>query len=176
MLEGLEARAEKLRRKTMITLKQILVATDFSECSQVALAYGRALTRQFQARLHVMHVVETLEMGGYSADVPSVLADLEAEENARLAALITDDDRRELGADTTLATWQAPAHAVVEYATREHVDLIVVGTHGRRGLAHLVMGSVAEKIVRTAPCPVLTVRRPEREFVTADPASARVSA
>lgn len=160
----------------MITLKQILVATDFSECSQVALTYARALARQFKARLHVIHVVETLEILGYSENAPAVLAELEAEEGARLVALLTETDRCELDANTVLVTWQAPAQAVVAYATREHVDLIVVGTHGRRGLPHLVMGSVAERIVRTAPCPVLTVRHPEREFVTAEPASAHAAA
>ena len=57
---------------------------------------------------------------------------------------------------------------MVEYAVREHIDLIVTGTNGRGGLAHLLMGSVATHVVRTAPCPVLTVRHPEHEFITPD--------
>lgn len=159
-----------------MTLQKILVATDFSECSEIALTYGRALARQFNARLRVMHVVETstaerFEVGGYVTAIPAVQADLETSEGARLDALISDDDRRHLAAEAVLVMLQPPAQAVVKYAAREHVDLIVVGTHGRRGLAHLVMGSVAERIVRTAPCPVLTVRHPEREFITSEPAA-----
>jgi len=165
----------------MMTLKKILVATDFSECSEVALTYARAIARQFNARLDVIHVVEIstvegFEVGGYVTAIPAVQADLETSEDARLEALITDDDRRQLAAQTVLVMLKPPAQAVVDYAAREGVDLIVVGTHGRRGLAHMVMGSVAERIVRTAPCPVLTVRHPEREFVTAEPAASNASA
>jgi nucleotide-binding universal stress UspA family protein len=65
-------------------------------------------------------------------------------------------------------TSDAPAVAIVDYAARGKIDLIVTGTHGRGGVAHMVMGSVAERIVRTAPCPVLTVRHPEHEFVLPD--------
>ena len=164
-----------------MTPQKILVATDFSECSEVALTYGRAIARQYNARLRVMHVVETslvesFEVGGYVTAVPPMEPDLETSESARLDALISDDDRRHLAAEAVLVMLQPPAQAVVDYAAREKVDLIVVGTHGRRGLAHMVMGSVAERIVRTAPCPVLTVRHPEREFVTAEPATLNASA
>jgi nucleotide-binding universal stress UspA family protein len=65
-------------------------------------------------------------------------------------------------------TSAAPALAIVEYASANGIDLIVVGTHGRRAVAHLLMGSVAERVVRTAPCPVLTVRHPEHEFIRPD--------
>jgi nucleotide-binding universal stress UspA family protein len=61
-----------------------------------------------------------------------------------------------------------PALAIVTYAKDANLDLIVMGTHGRGGMAHVLMGSVAEKVVRTAPCPVLTVRHPEHEFVLPD--------
>jgi nucleotide-binding universal stress UspA family protein len=61
-----------------------------------------------------------------------------------------------------------PAEAIVHYAKEHNVDLVVMGTHGRRGFAHMVMGSVTERVVRTAPCPVLTVRHPERDFVGPD--------
>jgi nucleotide-binding universal stress UspA family protein len=160
----------------MTALRKILVATDFSACSEFALAHARALARQFEAQLHVMHVIETLDVLAFSGDVPSVLRGLEAEQDARLAALINEKDRTELGARTVLVPWQAPARAVVEYAAREQVDLIVVGTHGRRGPSCVLMGSVAERIVRTAPCPVLTVQHPEREFATREPASPAVAA
>jgi nucleotide-binding universal stress UspA family protein len=62
----------------------------------------------------------------------------------------------------------APAMAVIDYARKARIDLILIGTHGRTGLGHFVMGSVAEKIVRLAPCPVLTLKQPEHEFVRPD--------
>jgi nucleotide-binding universal stress UspA family protein len=65
-------------------------------------------------------------------------------------------------------TASSPAQAIVEYAKDHEIDMIVIGTHGRGALAHLVMGNVAERVVRLAPCPVLTVRHPERDFVRPD--------
>ena len=85
---------------------------------------------------------------------------------------IDDDDRRELHAKTVLVTSVNPAVAIVTYAKDAAVDLIVIGTHGRGGVAHFYMGSVAERVVRTAPCPVLTVRRPEHEFIQPDASQA----
>ena len=74
------------------------------------------------------------------------------------------------GPPTRKALWRAtvPAPAITQYATDERIDLIVMGTHGRRGMAHLLMGSVAERVVRTASCPVLTVHHPEHEFIIPD--------
>jgi nucleotide-binding universal stress UspA family protein len=157
----------------MLAIKNVLVATDFSKCSEVALNYGRALARQFGARLHVMHAVEPIPVdaisaGGFATAIPELQANLESAERAQLEELLTEDDRRTLRATTVLASFATPAPAIVGYAETEQVDLIVVGTHGRRGFSHLLMGSVAEKVVRTAPCPVLTVRNPEREFIVAE--------
>jgi nucleotide-binding universal stress UspA family protein len=157
----------------MIALKNVLVATDFSEPSTTALEYGRALARTFNASLHVVHVVDNAFLQGMLADAApanyaDLLEELEAAGRRQLDATIGEDDRRELGAKTILLTFTAPAHGIVTYAKKANVDLIVMGTHGRGGWSHLVMGGVAEKVVRTAPCPVLTVRHPEHEFVTPD--------
>ncbi len=126
----------------MIALKKILVATDFSEPADAAVDYGRAFARTFGATLYLLHVVDDMyvRLGG---DAQSL----------RVEAVITSG---------------ATAQAIVEYAEKENVQLIVVGTHGRGGVAKLLMGSVAERVVRTAHCPVLTVRRPERDFVMPD--------
>jgi nucleotide-binding universal stress UspA family protein len=78
------------------------------------------------------------------------------------------DDLLALRAKAVIVTSNVPADAIVEYAKDFGVNLIVVGTHGRGVVAHLLLGSVAERIVRIAPCPVLTVRHPEREFVLPD--------
>jgi nucleotide-binding universal stress UspA family protein len=156
----------------MIRLKNILVATDFGEASEAALAYGRTLARTFDARLHVMHVVGSTSAWagaeGYAFDAGELQAEMEEGARKALAALIRDDDRRELNAETVLRVSGTPALAIVSYARDANVDLIVMGTHGRGGMAHLFMGSVAERVVRTASCPVLTVRHPEHEFVLPD--------
>ena len=165
----------------MFALKNILVATDFSDCSDAALSYGRALARQFGARLHVLHVVETvladsLGVYGYASVMPELQIELEESDRKRLEQLITEEDRTMLKATTTLCSFDTPAHAIDDYARTEKIDLIVIGTHGRRGLSHLVLGSVAEKVVRTAPCPVLTVRQAEHAPASPDAGAASTSA
>lgn len=80
-----------------------------------------------------------------------------------------DPDAGAVGATTVLRVSSNPAAAIVAFATEAAIDCIVIGTHGRGALAHLFVGSVAERVVRTAPCPVLTVRHPEREFIVPDP-------
>lgn len=157
----------------MILLKQILVATDFSEPSGAALVYGRAFARNFGATLHVVHVVGNISSAaygaeGYVASMPDLQEQVEDAARKQLDALLVDNDGRPLPTRRVLITSNAPAHAIVEYAAREHVDLIVTGTHGRGAVAHWLMGSVAERVVRTAPCPVLTVRHPEHEFIVPD--------
>jgi nucleotide-binding universal stress UspA family protein len=157
----------------MIALKNILVATDFSEPSDAALAYGRALARTFGATLHVVHVVDTVPTLVYGAEayavsMPELQQEIEDTARKQLADLLVDNDRPPLPARPVVLTSNAPAAAIVGYAKGERIDLIVAGTHGRGGVAHLLMGSVAERVVRTAPCPVLTVRHPEHEFVIPD--------
>lgn len=155
----------------MLAIKNILVATDFSECSDTAVTYARALAGSFGARLHIFHVVQFVGaadvtgMGGYGAALPALYADLEASARQQLDALVSDADREVLRVKTAMSSGDLPAQAIVEYAKTEGVDLIVLGTHGRRGLSHVFLGSVAESVVRTAPCPVLTVRHPQHEFV-----------
>jgi nucleotide-binding universal stress UspA family protein len=152
----------------MIRLKHILVATDFSEASEVAMHYGRALARTFGSSLHLLHVMENLFLRPLPADPHQ----LKAATAARLSQHLTDDDRAALHANAVLETSDNPAEAIVKYAGAHNIDLIVMGTHGRGVMAQVLMGSVAERVVRTAPCPVLTVRHPEREFVVPDAADA----
>ncbi|MBI3494316.1 MAG: universal stress protein [Acidobacteria bacterium] len=157
----------------MITLKRILVATDFGEAAEAALAYGRELARSFGAKLDVLHVVEnvfarTMGSESYIAAYPEIQRDIEDAARTQLDALLGDEDRALLGAQAVIRTSNSPALEIVTYARDANVDLIVMGTHGRGAMAHLLMGSVAERVVRTAPCPVLTVRHPEHEFVLPD--------
>ena len=155
----------------MIVLKQILVATDFSESAAVALAYGRDLARTFNARLHVLHAVDDV-MLRYSPEVgfvsPDLQKNLEAAATHDLEKLITEDDRKTLPMVPVVRTAVNIAAEIVDYAKANAIDLIVTGTHGRGAVKHLLMGSVAERVVRTAACPVLTVHAKERDFIAPD--------
>ncbi len=156
----------------MIAVKHVLVATDFSKPSEVALEYGRHFARAFGAALHVLHVAENV-MARFAADaypmvLPELQRDLELAAGQRLEATLTEDDRRTLHLVPVVRTSAAPAAAIVDYARETGIDLIILGTHGRGAMAHLFVGSVAERVVRSAPCPVLTVHHPEREFIAPD--------
>jgi len=152
----------------MVAITNILVATDFSEPSSVALVYGRDLARNYQARLHVLHVVDdvllryTPEVGFIGTDLQRDLDTLAARD---LNALVTDDDRQTLDAVVVIDRGLNPADTIIRYAVEHSIDLIVTGTHGRGAVAHFLMGSIAERVVRHAPCPVLTVHAHERDVI-----------
>ena len=160
----------------MIALKQVLVATDFGDASDVALKYGSELARKFGATLHVVHVIEDYlaranSLAGLSEasiDWGRWQTEAVAAAERDLAVLVSDDDRVSGHAITRALVSDSIPRALVGYARQYKIDLIVTGTHGRGVVGHLVMGSVAERLVRYAPCPVLTVRHPEREFVMPD--------
>ena len=151
----------------MIRLTTILVPSDFSECSDAALRYGLELARRFDARLHLLHVVQDpltqpWAAEGFSAPLFEAVEKWQREAKARLAAAIPLSD---VGRVTVSATVAWPYAEILRYAAENDVDLIVMGTHGRSGVSHMLLGSIAERVVRHAPCPVLTVRHPQREFV-----------
>lgn len=157
----------------MIALNKVLVATDFGPAAESALRYGRALARGFGAELHVLHVVDNIFARAvtgyaYAGISPTVQEDLERAGQRQTEALLRDDDRRDLHARAITKTSTSPADAIAEYARHHGIDLIIAGTHGRGPVAHLLLGSVAERLVRIAPCPVLSVRSPEHEFVHPD--------
>jgi nucleotide-binding universal stress UspA family protein len=158
----------------MINLKTILVPSDFSDCSEAARRYGFELARRFDASLHLLHVVQdpmTLPWAaeGFSVPVFDVVEQWQAEAQQRLSRSVPPDD---LARVTVAATIGSPYPEILRYADEHAVDLIVMGTHGRGGVTHLLLGSIAEKVVRRAPCPVLTVHGVERGFVTPEPAAA----
>ena len=152
----------------MMTLKNILVATDFSETSEAALVYARELAQAFGGTLHVLHVAgniaaSAIGVEGYTTDFIALQREVEESARKQLDGLVSEADRRALSAKTIVLTSNSPAQSIVSYAKDAHIDLVVVGTHGRGGMAHVLMGSVAERVVRMAPCPVLTVRHPAYE-------------
>jgi nucleotide-binding universal stress UspA family protein len=154
----------------MVAIKKVLVATGFDPASETALQYGRELARVFHATLDVLHVTRPIYLMAYAgvdyATVPVGLQeDLEQAAARQTAQLVTDEDRRDLQGKAVTVTAENPAVAIIEYAKKNQVDLIVIGTHGRGTVAHVFLGSVAERVVRLAPCPVLTVHHPEHEFL-----------
>src|SRR5687767_992761 len=156
----------------MIKITNVLVATDFSETSASALTYGREFARTFGATLHVLHVVENAlmwagpEAGGI--DFVRLQAELAGAAQETLDRIVTNEDREQLKAVTAVRTANSPALEIAAYAKAEAIDLILMGTHGRGMMGHLLMGNVSEKVVRVAPCPVLTVHHPEHEFIQPD--------
>jgi nucleotide-binding universal stress UspA family protein len=152
-----------------LAFQTVLVATDFSDASRLALEYARVLARRFDAALRVLHVVETPVPLGSELFVPEVMTVAEhAVHDAQRQLAAAMAELTEEGAIGQIVVGQA-AKKIVEYAADHDVDLIVMGTHGRGALAHLLMGSVAERVVRTAPCPVLTIRDTElRPWVVTD--------
>lgn len=161
----------------MIKIDNILIPTDFSEASDSALTYGRTLARTLNARLHVLHVVDDAALftgiEGYALDVAAVLGSMVDDAEKRILTCLSEKDWREPKTITDVRTG-GPAVEIAKYAKEADIDLIVMGSHGRGFVSGLLTGRVAEKVVRIAPCPVLTVRSPEREFVVPDDAAADV--
>ena len=157
----------------MIAIKEILVATDFGAAADNALRYGEALAREFGARLHVLHAIPnvyatSMDGYGYAAIPAQVQEALETAARRHLRERVSDEDRQDLRAKVAVVVHNSPAVAIADYAKQQAIDLIVLGTHGRGAVAHMLLGNVAERVVRIAPCPVLTVRDPEHEFVLPD--------
>jgi nucleotide-binding universal stress UspA family protein len=145
------------------TVNRILVPTDFSETADKALAYAKDLATKLGASLHVLHVFS--DPYAVAAYAPEVYATVPADVRARamedvrerlFERLDATEEQRFRGTRGIVRGLVAPQ--IVDYAANQDIDLIVIGTHGRRGMAHLLLGSVAEHVVRTARCPVLTVR------------------
>jgi nucleotide-binding universal stress UspA family protein len=124
-----------------VSLREILAATDFSMPSHQAFEAALALAQHFGARLHVLHVISDSSKQGMA--------------HAQLDALTAEQSDAIKMVRTVLVGHAASE--IVKYAGHENIDLIVLGTHGRGGLARVLMGSVAEAVVRTAPCQVLTI-------------------
>jgi universal stress protein A len=146
-------------------LKEILVPIDFSECSKKAILYAIPFARQFNASITLMHVLNVNFGGGEFGvlDVSMIENQMRESAHQQLEALLKD-----LPGDlnkTTLLRSGRPAYEIVEAAKRLDTDLIIISTHGHTGLKHVFLGSTAENVVRYAPCPVLTVREHEHEFV-----------
>jgi nucleotide-binding universal stress UspA family protein len=151
----------------MMPIRRILFPTDFSESAEHAWMFALQFAQDFGADVHVLHVVAP----------PPRLTEAYAMnfEPAKFAAVLTAEaetslDRLVAGATARNLTFHREVrigvdfHEIIDYARTHQIDLIVMATHGRTGLAHALVGSVAEKVVRKASCPVLTVKHPAMKF------------
>lgn len=153
----------------MIDLHRILVPTDFSKHSGNALTYAAAFAEKFGAELYLLHVVQDLalfipEAVTAAPPIAPSLEQLTAAVREALDRTVKDYPLQGLTVHREVREGN-PFYEIVRFAQENNIDLIIMGTHGHTGLVHVLLGSVAEKVVRKAPCPVLTVRHPEHEFV-----------
>lgn len=147
-------------------INNILAPIDFSDYSKNALKYAIEFAKEFKAKLFLVYVVEPMI---YPADfsmgqiaIPSTDIDLHARAEEELNNLAKSIDA-DLKVETMIKTGK-PFVEIIETATEKDIDLIIIATHGHTGVEHLLFGSTAEKIVRKAPCPVLTLREPIKGF------------
>lgn len=154
----------------MIRLTKILYTTDFSEHSLAALPYAKSFAHEYKAELHCLHVVDEayqywLGMSGEGLPIgpaPEEMTQMAQQQMKEFAERHLSDCTVPVVPKVLLGR---PFVEIIHYAREVQADLIVLATHGRGGLRHVLMGGTAEKVVRKAPCPVLTIRHPEHEFV-----------
>jgi nucleotide-binding universal stress UspA family protein len=154
----------------VLSLKKILCPVDFSDLSLNALRVAVDLASKFQAELHLLHVFEGYDAISLNPEMamspmPEWLPKLRQLCHEKLTALPSADLAARCSTIVRADREGAAIHEILEYAAHEKIDLIVLATHGRTGLKHLLMGSVAENVVRSARCPVLTLRGSESQTV-----------
>lgn len=153
----------------MVKLQRILFPTDFSPLSEKAMAYARSFAESFRAELHVLHVVDEayqywMAMGPSSLPIGPPPEEMISASRIELEKYVKAN-LSELGSRVSSEVILGrPFVEIVRYARDKNIDLIVLGTHGRGALSHVLLGSVAERVVRKAPCPVLTIRDPQHDF------------
>jgi nucleotide-binding universal stress UspA family protein len=151
----------------MVVFKEIVVPTDFSEHSLRALDYAVEIAERFGSALKIIYVVEPLlqaaDVSWTSVDFEQLNQNHKASAEKQLAQLLEERLPEGMPADTEIL-FGKPFVEILKYAKRQNADLIVMATHGRGAIAHILMGSTAEKVVRKAPCPVLTVKHPKHIF------------
>ena len=151
-------------------ISKILYPTDFSDISLLALKYARGFAEQFSAQLYCLHVVDESQqywaaLGPEATPIAPPMDDILTAATTQMQAF---HDEHLMGleyAPVTQVAMGKPFLEIINYAREITCDLLVMATHGRGGLMHVLMGSTAEKVVRKAPCPVLTVRTGGHEFV-----------
>ena len=153
----------------MIKIKKVLFPTDFSDCARHAMGYALAFAEEYKAKLFVLHVVPDVhvipsDMKALSATLSKLYGELECDANERIKKLIPTRFHEKIMVENIVIRG-VPFLEIIKTAKKHETDLIVISTHGWTGLKQAIFGSTAEKVVRKSPCPVLTIRYPEHEFV-----------
>lgn len=148
--------------------EKILFPTDFSKYSEVVIPYVVSLAKKYKSKLYMMHVIEVFlpdpDYLGIYSDISKIYDDFEKETKRNIHELKSRDEFSGIDLETIIVIGK-PFLEIIKTAKEKEIGLIVMGTHGRSGLNHVIFGSTAEKVVRKAPCPVLTVKHPEYRFV-----------
>jgi universal stress protein A len=151
----------------MVPIRRILFPTDFSDHANYAWPYALQFAQEFGAEVHALHVVapppRLTEAYSMNFDPEKFTQALTDEAIASLDRLVHAGKDRHI-AVCPYVRIGVDFHEIIDYARTHQIDLIVMATHGRTGLAHALIGSVAEKVVRKAPCPVLTIKHPAMKF------------
>lgn len=153
----------------MIKIEKILFPTDFSDCARHAMGYALAFAEEYKAKLFILHVVPDFhiippDMKGLSSSLSKLYREMERDANERIKKLVPKRFLEKVEIENIVVRG-VPFLEIIKKAKKHEVDLIVISTHGWTGLKQAIFGSTAEKVVRKSPCPVLTVRYPEHEFV-----------
>jgi len=148
----------------MVKVTKILYPTDFSDPSACALYYAAEMAKKFDAELVMMHVLldESQMVSFYlpQLTVQNLSKDMEDGAKAKMEEFVADTRALEGIEYSTVMVKGIADDEIIKFAKENGIDMIVLGTHGRTGLEHVIFGSTAEKVVRSAPCPVLTVHCP----------------
>jgi universal stress protein A len=157
-----------VRKGITMTVHHVLVPIDFSPYAEQALDYAIALAQKLQARVTLLHVIQPplvagADMGAWPS--PAFVDELEAAITSDLEGYLTRVTAAGLVGEMTVVHG-VPFQQILDTAKKRQVDLIIMGTHGRTGLSHVLLGSVTEKVVRLAPCPVLIARQPTSAAVS----------
>jgi universal stress protein A len=149
----------------MKRFEKILLATDFSDYSEVACEYALTLAKAFDSSLHLLHVInEPVDLRGfYVPHISFEQLEKEIETGAvKMLEAFCNDNLADFKDYTSSVVTGVPYEEIIRTATENELSLIVIGTHGRTGLDHLIFGSTAERVVRSSPCPVMTIRLPAK--------------
>ncbi|QDT31841.1 universal stress protein [Thalassoglobus polymorphus] len=162
----------------MVNLKRILFPTDFSECAEAAAVYASDLASRYDAELQVLHVIHDVSLDvpdfgmglafpGYLENLPQRRKEISSAVKQSLELLISQFPEGLKAVDSHMK-FGNPISEILEFVETQDIDLIVMGTHGRTGFSHAILGSVAERVLRHAQCPVLTIRGDQTDGTTPD--------
>jgi nucleotide-binding universal stress UspA family protein len=154
-----------IRPMRQLEIRKILAPTDFSDHACYALSYARTFANRWDAELHLLNVIEPAVFPTEAGLTPMGMMNLDSElteaAERAMGELLKREEVQGARIVTAIAHGRASS-AIIDYAKANGIDLVVIATHGRTGLEHLIFGSTAERVVRESPCPVLTIRPEEK--------------